>query len=543
MVRTALVLVGLMVVWTIATPVGAHSTTPEPIFTDDAVDITYNVRVDSEAETLEVRAVVAVPSRIDWITFDPPAGAEVVRTQGFEVDDDRYVKDNNQDTGTITYRIGHGSLTAQPNMSFGDGWAVFRHDGIRGATTWSTVPGEIEEYERFRSAGLTQRFPGHSFSLIGEYGIIDSADPGKHYFRLVVPSGVSLAADGDEVLSSLAYARANLDVGHRHTLVSGFVVGETDTRPGFTARGVPEFVISASERPDGPDNRWFRKYVHTRLNFSTTSRLGWLYDASAEYQAARLSLERGTMTWAEFQETATVEQYADENLRRPGVALEHQVYAEKGAAVVAAIDERIRRATEGEYTFEAVLRRMNRRPGAIDPGEFRAIVAGITGESMDDEIDDMVMSRFEPAPPDDPYVFAAGPAADHDGDGLTTVEEREAGTNPFAADSDGDGVDDRTELQQGTDPTAGDGPPADSGDPETDDGSDTEDPTVTTDTPSPTNETATATDQPGATPTDESDTAAGTGQPNDGNPIQTGLVALLAAAMLVGVAVRLRKRR
>lgn len=537
MVRTALVLVGLMVLWTIATPVGAHSTTPEPIFTDDDVDITYNVRVDSETETLEVRAEVAVPSRIEWITFDPPAGAEVIRSQGFEAEDDWYVKDNNQDTGSISYRIGRGSVTAQPNMSFGDGWAVFRHDGIRGETTWSTVPGDIEVYERFRSGGLTQRFPGHSFTLIGEYGISDSADPGKHYFRLVVPSGVELPADDDEILSTLAYARANLDVGHRHTLVSAFVVEESETRPGFTARGVPEFVISASEQPDDPDNAWFRQYVHTRLNFTTTARLAWIYEASAEYQAARLSLERGAMTWADFQATATVEQYADVNIRRSGSALERHMHAEKGAAVVAAIDERIRRATEGEYTFEAVLHRMNRRSGEIDPDEFRAIVAGITGESMDDEIDDMVMSRFEPAPPDDPYVFAAGPAADHDGDGLTTVEERAAGTNPFAADTDGDGVDDRTELQQDTDPTDGGETTTADDAPDTDEGADADDPTRTT-TPSPTTETATATAH-----SDDSDTVAGTGQPNDGNPIQTGLLALLAVAMLVGVGVRLRRRR
>lgn len=43
-----------------------------------------------------------------------------------------------------------------------------------------------------------------------------------------------------------------------------------------------------------------------------------------------------------------------------------------------------------------------------------------------------------------------------DDDGLTEIEEIQAGTDPTTADTDGDGLDDGTELDRGTDPTAAD---------------------------------------------------------------------------------------
>jgi peroxiredoxin len=58
-------------------------------------------------------------------------------------------------------------------------------------------------------------------------------------------------------------------------------------------------------------------------------------------------------------------------------------------------------------------------------------------------------------------ALATGCNPDPDGDGLTTAEEKDLGTNPKAADSDGDGLEDAMEVDVGTNPlsvdTDGDG--------------------------------------------------------------------------------------
>ena len=41
---------------------------------------------------------------------------------------------------------------------------------------------------------------------------------------------------------------------------------------------------------------------------------------------------------------------------------------------------------------------------------------------------------------------------DSDGDGLSDVEERRLGTNPYNKDTDGDGIDDLMEIKQGSNP-------------------------------------------------------------------------------------------
>jgi hypothetical protein len=116
------------------------------------------------------------------------------------------------------------------------------------------------------------------------------------------------------------------------------------------------------------------------------------------------------------------------------------------------LDARIRNATDGRRSIETVLARMNERGETVTPVDFKRIVADVAGESMDETIDRLVTEPIDPEPPTDPFLYTTGAGADNDRDGLTTREERAAGSHPFQPDTDGDGVFDGKEVEAGTDP-------------------------------------------------------------------------------------------
>lgn len=516
MTRLVVALGVLVVAGTVAAPVGAHEPPPPPIPFDspDRIEVTYEVRLADDPRGVVVHANVDVPSTVDAFAIEPPPGVEVQRMQEFEAENGRYVADAGPRTARLTYRVPHDTPGLRLNTTAPKAWAVVGHRALRRGYTVNPAPGRNPTViERVRTVGLTQRFPGTAVTLVGDYDVVDSASPDQHRFRVFVPAGLSMAADQEAVLATLAFARQHYDGGHRHDAVRGFVVASTDDSDGVAPHGVPEFVVAADARPGGPDNPWIHQYVHTRQDFSTTADLRWIYEATAEYQAARLSLQQGTTTWEEFRAEATTDRYADVDLTDPDADRFRAAARNKGAAAVAVLDARIRRLTDGERSIDSVLRRMNQRDGAIDTAQFEAIVEDVTREPDTGEVGWMVAPGFDPEPPSNPQLFADQPEGDPDGDGLSNAFERSAGTNPFVADTDGDGVADGTELDRETNATA--------------DGSDASGEARTSPAPSATESTDAT---PESTPTDE-----------DAGPVRVGMFVMWLA--LLGASVWVVRRR
>jgi len=521
--RPVVVLLAALLVGSLSLPAVAHSPPADDGYDPrDDIQLTYELRPTVETGTVRVTVTARLPSHVERFEFGPPPDAEVQVLKGFVRDGEElpYAWKGEVDRPSMTYERVVNETGVPSRVAAGAGWAILTRADVGGRAYWRYYGEAPTLHETVVAPPDESAFVGDTLVVTGPHEIANAKRNGER-FRLVVPQAAALAADRDAISESLEFASGELDVGHRHDETVGVVQPGELRRGGFVADGGwPEFAVHEDQRARGVANAWIHEYVHTRQNFSTTDRLAWIVEASAEYEAGLLTLQHGNASWSGFVDLATETEYADADLRAPesrGTLADY----EKGAAVVAAIDWHVRNATDGERSIETVLGRMNEREAELAPEDFKAIVADVAGEPIDAEIDRMVTGRFEPTPPDDPFVYTTGPDADNDRDGLTTAAEREAGTHPFLADTDRDGRTDGDEVAAGTDPTV----------PTT--------PETATSTPSkrtgdadPSADASTATRT--TTAADRTETAGG----NGALPLGT----LLAVTLLAGASLRLARR-
>jgi hypothetical protein len=277
--------------------------------------------------------------------------------------------------------------------------------------------------------------------------------------RLVVPHAANLSTR-ESVMRTLLGARQALSVGAVDERLNVFVA-TAPIRHGATA--YPQRVPDEQDvwvRDDVPvnttDNTWVHEYVHTRQAFETTARTRWVTEASAEYYAALLTMRQGRVSFAAFREHVRVDDYADDRLADPGTWSDDRTPYTRGERVLAALDVRIRRASNGTASFQDVFRRMNAHDGPVTADDFRRFVNDAAGEDLSPWLRRYVRGTDLPPRPADPYVLSPPGTDDADYDELSPAEERDHGTSPFHDDTDGDGVADAREVDGPTDPTAAD---------------------------------------------------------------------------------------
>jgi len=306
-------------------------------------------------------------------------------------------------------------------------------------------------------------YTGGSVVYLGPHETFDQTAAGQR-FRVVRPPGDDGgAADPARVLETLTAAATQLQVGARDEVVNAFVGPEPLRTGGLTApaRGESQdFWVAANRSVAAPENLWVHEYVHTRQNVTLGPEMTWFREASATYYAGLLSLRQGIdgrNGFERFVDRLQRNDTADAVLSNESTWETGMAPYLKGPRVLAALDARIRAATERNRTLQDVFRRVNAVNGTLGYDRFAGIVGNLSDTNATAWLDAHVASPNPVSPPTNPWAYTAPKkTADADDDGLITAAERDLGTHPFDSDTDSDGLTDGFEVAMGTDPTDSD---------------------------------------------------------------------------------------
>lgn len=215
---------------------------------------------------------------------------------------------------------------------------------------------------------------------------------------------------------------------------------------------------------DRPENVPAHEFVHTRLDATGYRPPEWIVEGRANYYAALLTLNHGTVGFEAFYEGVTAERFRPNRtavvLADPTTYDSNLGEYEKGAHVLAALDAQIRRRTAGDHTLEDLF--TTYRTAEYDnlttyDGVVEATVELTGDRSMEEWLDSYVRTEALPPLPNDQSLFVMNESVDSDDDGLSNGEELARGTAPFTNDTDGDGLEDGAEVARyGTNATLND---------------------------------------------------------------------------------------
>jgi len=378
-------------------------------------------------------------------------------TDGFEPrsqgDGWSYEWDGVTEDPTVTYTVGNTSRGSWglDAVDVGD-WALV-DPGIPSTAFYSLSDDEwvysyADEGERIsrETSASTEYHLGGRYLFLGDHEVRTVTEEGVTV-EAVVPAAAGLGAPPAETLRWV-FDAATLEVGGRDDVVTMFYAPEPLAQQGLSD-GDTAFWVGATRT----DSVFAHEYLHTRQDYTPAPSMEWFDEGSADYYEYRQRLTDGDWTYEEF--ARAMDRSVDGVVPTDPDTFRFNAgdYIE-GRRLLAALDHRVREATDDRRSLDDVFRRMNAHEGELGYDEFVAIVSDVSGEDVEPWLDRYATTDRSPPVPDEPYVVEAD--ADPDGDGLTVAEEERQGTDPYAADTDGDGIEDGRELELGTDPTGQD---------------------------------------------------------------------------------------
>jgi len=333
-----------------------------------------------------------VPDRVSSLKPELPEAVTVTGTTGFSRGNGTiYEWDGDTTTPRITFtmRVNEtvelsGPEGAQGRYLFVDAgeWALFRRPAVPTSWSWSGAA----------PVGITREQTAAGEGYVGEWmvylGAVATRERTAHgqRFELVLPERAALSDSPDAILDSLAGAGDRVRVGDRDPVVNVFAAPTTTVRWGVRGLqyGDRDMWVRDAEPLATAENTWLHEYVHTRQGYDVAPSAKWTNEAFATYYAALLAFEQGRVDFAAFREAlrpGTARPQSDAILTEPRSWVNAANYL-KGSLVAGDIDLRIRLATDGRRSLQAVFSAMNARSGPVDARAVFESVGTVAGPEV-----------------------------------------------------------------------------------------------------------------------------------------------------------------
>jgi hypothetical protein len=352
---------------------------------DSTIDVRYTVaREPAQTGRVRVTATIERPQHVAGLSVRTPAGTTVRRADGLSPDGDRWRVDG-AGTARLTYTVPVGLETTfgQRTADTADWTLLARQEvSLRGRWRWHVGPRPTWN-ESLALAPGQRGVAGATAAYIGPHETATATVDGDR-LTLVVPAAADLRPNRTAVLDSISHAKRASTAGRDHDHVRVFVAPNALASGGYApSNGEPDVIVNAGEPVRSPLNVWVHEYRHTRQTFEPTPAMKWLEEGSADYHTAALTHAAGGIDRDRFRNRVTTERYETADLTRPDSWDGPGPQYHKGTRVVAAIDARLRDATGGRRTFEAVLDRLMRQDDRVTLALFAETVSSVAGADLD----------------------------------------------------------------------------------------------------------------------------------------------------------------
>lgn len=351
----------------------------------ETLDRTFGLsRLLDDPGVIRVQVRHDIPGSVVTLSTTVPENATVVGTEGFQQKADREYEWTREDhTPSITYRFPVNRTAEGSGFLFVDtgSWALVRRP--RMPVTYSGAGERPAVVDTLAVDGTGAA--GEDIAYLGEYRAHTQKRAGQR-LRLVVPAAAALAERPQDVFDAVGQT-AGRNLGPRDEAV--FVVAApTTVRWGATGlqRAEADLWVRDNERLNSPDSVWLHEYIHTRQVYGTKTETRWTVEGMADYYAALGTLEQGHIDYERFRQHLRLgRQYEDVVLADPDTWVGTRANYHKGTLVMAAIDRRIRLATDRERTLADVLTRVNREhdgDAGLTQAKFLDAVEAVAGSDV-----------------------------------------------------------------------------------------------------------------------------------------------------------------